>query len=120
VRDTLGILVSILCLLHCLVAPLILTLGGLGVLGVLQGDQFFHLMMLVPVFILALASFPVSCRHHQRYSVMITGFSGVLLLSFALYLDGIWELLASVLGAGLLVIAHWVNRRLIDRVALID
>lgn len=119
-RDTLGIFVSGLCLLHCLVTPLLLTLVGLGVLGALQEDQFLHLLLLVPVLILALASFPVSCRRHQRYAVMITGFSGALLLIGALYLEGIWELLASVLGAGLLVIAHWVNRRLTYRVALTD
>ncbi|WP_157953997.1 MerC family mercury resistance protein [Microbulbifer sp. A4B17] len=119
-RDTLGILASGLCLLHCLLTPLLPLLGGLGILGAFQEDQFLHLLLLVPVVTLALASFPTSCRRHQRYAVMIVGFSGALLLVGALYLEGPWELVASVLGAGLLIIAHWVNQRLMYRVALVD
>ncbi|WP_353056823.1 MerC domain-containing protein [Microbulbifer sp. MLAF003] len=117
VRDTLGILASGVCLVHCLLTPLLPLLGGLGVLGALQGDQFLHLLLLVPVVTLALASFPASCRRHQRYAVMVVGFSGALLLVGALYLEGVWELVASILGAGLLIIAHGVNQRLIYRVA---
>ncbi|WP_444901631.1 MerC domain-containing protein [Microbulbifer sp. SSSA007] len=117
VRDTLGILASGVCLVHCLLTPLLPLLGGLGILGALQDDQFLHLLLLVPVVTLALASFPASCRRHQRYAVMIVGFSGALLLVGALYLEGVWELVASILGAGLLIIAHWVNQRLIYRVA---
>ncbi|WP_444927983.1 MerC family mercury resistance protein [Microbulbifer sp. TRSA002] len=119
-RDTLGILASGLCLLHCLLTPLLPVLGGLGILGALQEDQFLHLLLLVPVVILALASFPASCRRHQRYAVMIVGFSGALLLVGALYIEGVWELVASVLGAGLLIVAHWVNLRLIYRDALVE
>ncbi|WP_444946877.1 MerC domain-containing protein [Microbulbifer sp. VTAC004] len=117
VRDTLGILASGVCLVHCLLTPLLPLLGGLGILGALQDDQFLHLLLLVPVVTLALASFPASCRRHQRYAVMVVGFSGALLLVGALYLEGVWELVASILGAGLLIIAHWVNQRLIYQVA---
>ncbi|WP_026305324.1 MerC domain-containing protein [Microbulbifer sp. ANSA001] len=116
-RDTLGILASGVCLVHCLLTPLLPLLGGLGILGALQDDQFLHLLLLVPVVTLALASFPASCRRHQRYAVMVVGFSGALLLVGALYLEGVWELVASILGAGLLIIAHGVNQRLIYRVA---
>ncbi|WP_444944261.1 MerC family mercury resistance protein [Microbulbifer sp. ZKSA006] len=119
-RDTLGILASGLCLLHCLLTPLLPVLGGVGILGALQEDQFLHLLLLIPVVILALTSFPASCLRHQRYAVMIVGFSGALLLVGALYVEGIWELIASILGAGLLIVAHWVNQRLICRIALID
>ncbi|WP_444939224.1 MerC domain-containing protein [Microbulbifer sp. JMSA002] len=119
-RDTLGIFASGVCLLHCFLPPLLPALGGLGLLGVLQGDQFVHLLLLVPVLFLAFGSFPASCRRHQRYTVMVVGFSGTLLLVGALYLEGPWELVASVVGAGLLIIAHWVNQRLVYRIALVD
>ncbi|MFA0812693.1 MerC domain-containing protein [Microbulbifer epialgicus] len=118
VRDTLGILASGLCLVHCLLTPLLPVFGGLGIMGAQRDDQFLHLLLLVPVVTLALAGFPTSCRRHQRHAVMIVGFTGALLLVGALYLEGVWELVASILGAGLLIIAHWVNRRLIYRVAL--
>ncbi|MEW5248397.1 MerC domain-containing protein [Microbulbifer discodermiae] len=119
-RDTLGIVASGLCLLHCMLIPVLPALGGLGVLVALQGSQYLHLALLIPVVLLALASFPASCRRHRRHAVMIAGFSGILLLVIALYLEGIWELLASILGAGLLILAHWVNRRLIYRAVLAD
>lgn len=114
-KDTVGMLVSGLCLVHCLLAPVLLALGGFGVLGVLLGDELFHLVLLVPALILALASFPLACRRHRRPSVMLAGLCGVALLVLALGLEGVWELVVSVCGAGLLVSAHWANRQLLRR-----
>lgn len=112
-KDTAGMFVSGLCLAHCLATPVLLALGGFGVLGALLEDRLVHLALLVPVLFLALASFPRACRRHRRPAVMVVGFSGLLILVAALYLEGTWELLASTAGAGLLVTAHWVNRRLL-------
>jgi len=120
VRDTAGMFVSGLCLAHCLLTPVLLALGGFGVLGVLLEDRLVHLVLLLPVLLLALSSFPGACRHHRRPAVMVAGFSGLLLLMVALCLEGTWELLASVGGAGLLVTAHWVNRRLLCRTAPVE
>ncbi|MCW8128023.1 MerC domain-containing protein [Microbulbifer halophilus] len=117
-KDTAGMLVSGLCLVHCLATPLLLALGGAGMLGALLGHELFHLVLLGPVLLLALASFPAACRHHRRPVVMVSGFSGLLILIVALGLEGHWELLASTVGAGLLVAAHWANRRLLQRGAL--
>lgn len=114
-KDTIGMFVSGLCLLHCLLTPVLLALGGFGVVGALLGDKLFHLALLLPVLFLALASFPRACRRHRRPAVMVAGFSGLLLLVVALSLEGAWELLVSVGGAGLLVAAHWANRRLLCR-----
>lgn len=112
--------VSSLCLVHCLLTPALLALGGFGVLGALLEDRLFHLALLLPVLFLALASFPHACRRHRRPAVMVAGFSGLLLLVVALSLEGTWELLVSLAGAGLLVAAHWVNRRLLSRRAVAE
>lgn len=116
-KDTVGMLVSGLCLAHCLATPLLLALGGLGVLGAALESEWIHLLLLVPVVLLACTSFPSACRQHRRPAVMFAGFSGVLILvlAMALGLEGHWELLASTIGAGLLVSAHWINRRTVAR-----
>ncbi|WP_288129308.1 MerC domain-containing protein [Microbulbifer sp.] len=114
-KDTLGMLVSGLCLVHCLATPLVLAFGGLGMLGAALENEWIHLALLVPVLLLALSSFPIACLQHRRPAVMTSGFAGVVILILALVLglEGHWELLASTVGAGLLVSAHWVNRRLL-------
>lgn len=114
-KDTVGMLMSGLCLAHCLLAPALLALGGSGVLGPLVGDRLFHLVLLLPVLLLAVASFPSACRLHRRPAVVIAGFSGLSILVIALGLEGAWELLASIAGAGLLMAAHWANQRLLRR-----
>lgn len=119
-RDTAGMLVSGLCLIHCLMTPMLLALGGAGLLGALLDDRLLHLLMLLPVLVLALASFPPACRRHRRPMVMVAGFTGLLLLVVALQLEGAWEMLASVCGAGLLVSAHFANRRLLNRRAVAE
>ncbi|MFS1523161.1 MerC domain-containing protein [Microbulbifer sp. 2304DJ12-6] len=119
-RDIVGIFASGLCLVHCVLTPVLPALGGLGFLGRFLEEGLLHLALLVPALILALASFPTSCRHHQRHAIMVVGFSGALLLIVALYLTGIWEILVSIVGAGLLIMAHWINRRLILRMAPAD
>lgn len=120
VRDIVGIFASGLCLVHCVLTPVLPVLGGLGFLGAFLEERLLHLALLVPALILALASFPTACRHHQRHAIMVVGFSGALLLMVALYLAGIWEILVSIVGAGLLIMAHWINRRLMLRVAPAD
>lgn len=122
-RDAAGMFVSGLCLAHCLLTPVLLALGGFGVLGALLEDRLVHLVhlvLLLPVLLLALFSFPGACRRHRRPAVMFVGFSGLLLLVVALCLEGTWELLASTAGAGLLVAAHWVNRRMLNRRAVAE
>ncbi|WP_250462261.1 MerC domain-containing protein [Microbulbifer litoralis] len=113
-KDTAGMLISGLCLVHCLATPLLLALGGAGVLGTVLEGEFFHLALLGPVLLLALYSFPAACRHHRRPAVMISGLSGLLILVLALGLEGRWELFASAVGACLLIGAHWRNRRLLQ------
>ncbi|QIL90301.1 MerC family mercury resistance protein [Microbulbifer sp. SH-1] len=114
-KDTAGIFVTGLCLLHCLTAPLLVVLGGAGVLSAVVQDEMLHLVLLALAVLIALASFPAACRQHRRPAVMIAGFSGVsiLMLAVALGLEGHWELVVSTIGASLLVAAHWANRRLL-------
>lgn len=45
-RDTAGMFASGLCAVHCLLTPVLLALGGFGVLGAFMEDRLVHLLLI--------------------------------------------------------------------------
>ena len=107
--DTIGILVSFLCLVHCLALPLLIS--ALPALGWLAPDERLHWMLTflaVPVAIWAL--WP-GYRIHRSAWVLAGGMLGVGLMVGAPFLFGGWiEEFTTSMGATLLVTTHIINR----------
>ncbi|HEY7884983.1 MAG TPA: MerC domain-containing protein [Cellvibrionaceae bacterium] len=110
-KDSMGMVCSGLCLGHCLLTPLLLALGSAGALGVAMHSEWVHWALMVPIIVLALLSFPGGYRVHRRVRPVLLGIAGALLLVLALFVQEAWEPVLSVLGGGLLISGHWINRR---------
>lgn len=113
--DRLAIALSLLCLLHCLVTPLIIIMPALGGLIALDHDQFhqFMLFFVVPVGVVALTA---GYRHHRSLRIALSGLAGLVLLALAVRLGHelaghFGELILSVAGSLIIVIAHVQNVR---------
>ena len=114
--DRLGIVLSGVCIVHCLALPLLVAalplLGG----GVLGGHSFHEWLLLavVPVSLVALV---FGYRRHGDPMVLKMGAGGLLLLCFATYgyrLVGLpenWERAISIVGGLIHAGGHVLNFR---------
>ncbi len=102
--------------MHCLLAPVALTLLPLISLSVLVEDLVFHQLMLwivVPTSIVALS---IGCRKHRRWPIALSGALGlVILFGVAMFghetlgING--EKIITSLGGILLALSHYLNYR---------
>ncbi len=114
--DTLGMAVSSLCLVHCLVMPfLVMLLPALG--SFYSHDDRTH--YLLAGFVLAfclLAVVPGYMRHNSKLvlALMVGGLSLVLFATFAVHFTfgEMWEIPLITVGNLVVVAAHRFNQRL--------
>lgn len=113
--DRLAIAFSAVCLVHCLLLPLSVTL--VPILGLhLIGHGAFHDLMLIVVLPTSLAAFGLGCRRHGQGSVAWIGGLGLAMLVVAsLAVDTVWgaeaERHLTMAGGIVLAAAHVLNFR---------
>lgn len=118
-KDLLGTLLSGLCIIHCVFSGIILMLGSAGIISSSFHGSEVHLLIFIPILLLATLSFPHAKKLHGNRQPMIMGTTGVVLLSIALLMELVWhlhllEVILTVIGGGLLMYAHLYNKKLID------
>jgi len=107
--DLIGQALSVLCVVHCALTPLVLGLAP-AAMG-LFGEA--HPVLLVLVLATAAWAFIPGYRHHHQVAPLMLGLGGVTLLAIGtlvfhgnLALDTTF----SVAGAAMMLTAHWKNR----------
>ncbi len=125
-RDRLGICLSILCLVHCLLTPLLLAMVPVGAaLGFWQHGFHHVFLMIVPI--VALLAFVPGWRQHGDARIWYWGGFGILFLALGVavaeyfghsaHTEIEWgplacELVFTLAGAACLIRAHLLNREL--------
>ena len=110
--DKTGIWVTTLCALHCLALPVILPL--LSVIGLsFIGEEFLELTILSLSIVIGLIALGFGVRKHAQWYPLL-----LLICGGAVYWnkDSFGEFaepLVILIGAGLIIAAHWVNLRLV-------
>jgi carbon starvation protein CstA len=113
--DKFAIGLSMLCAIHCLLLPLLLV--ALPSIGALQlQNEAFHFWMLAAVIPTSIYALSIGCKKHQRYRLLSWGLSGLILMLMAIFFGHdiageFGEKVLTLLGAILVVIAHWGNFR---------
>lgn len=112
--DWLGMLVSAVCAVHCLLVPVLFYL--LPAAGATLGDERLEWGLLVVAGLVASLSLGLSYRHHRSRSILALLVAGLLLLVAARLLEEYGEpvllsALVSVAGATALVTGHAFNLR---------
>ena len=115
-KDILGTLLSGMCILHCLFGASLLALGGTGLMSVALHPSDIHLMIVIPVFVLAAFSFPNAKKRHGKDGPIKMASFGLFMLALALLMEVIWHLhlletILTVIGGGTLMYAHIQNRK---------
>ena len=111
--DRLGITLSIVCLVHCLVLPFAIVALPLVAARWLDTSTF-HTAMALALLPVALLAVVPALRMHGRISVAAAMAAGLSLLSTAAFagedlLSHEWQIVLTVAGGAILVAAHAVN-----------
>ncbi|GLS26812.1 MerC domain-containing protein [Marinibactrum halimedae] len=108
-KDHVASLCSGLCLLHCLLAPFVIALGGLGIISSILSSEWVHILLVIPVVILVLLSIPSGYLQHRHYLPGLLAISGLLSV-----FGGLWfeeqEVIFTAAGSLLLIAGHQSNR----------
>lgn len=108
-RDVVGWFLSTLCIIHCLATPFVV--AAIPAIGSFLGG--FHPVILFFVIAVALWSFVPGVRRHGKLDVVAAAVAGTTALAVAaLFLEDVpWaDIALSLVGAGLMMFAHWRNR----------
>lgn len=114
--DKAAISLSLLCAIHCLLAPLAMVLLPTAV-AVSMSDEALHLWILVAVVPISTIALTLGCKKHKRYRLLVVGGMGLLVLCAAALLgheilSERLEKLLTVIGAGIIAVGHFWNYRL--------
>ena len=114
--DRSAIALSTLCVIHCLVVPIVLialpTITGLAVFS----DERFHTWLLFAVMPISLFAVAVSFFQYQNPAVVILALAGIFILLLVAVLGETMfgsngEVILTVIGSALVALAHLKNMR---------
>lgn len=117
--DHAAIVMSGLCLVHCLLLPVIIAL--LPLLDQLN-EAHFHLQMLIVVIPVSLYAFAMGFRRHGNKAIIVRGAAGIAILVFAgtvahANYGALADSLLSIAGSIVLATSHYFNNRLTRHIA---
>ncbi len=112
--DRAAICVSAVCMVQCLILPLLIVFSPLVSLGFF-GDELFHQLLLVLIVPVSLIAFYLGFRTHRNRQMLVPGMAGLVIIILAAVLEESTGALATALltslGGVLLITGHWLNLR---------
>ncbi len=116
--DNLGITISAVCAIHCVLLPVIFIIAPYSFLA----SHEFHEVLIYFIIPSALVAFVMGCKKHGDKLVAFMGATGILLLILALSMHSILHaeqhseeslgIIITISGSILLVFSHLRNRKL--------
>ncbi len=116
--DNLGITISSVCAIHCLILPAIFIIAPYSFLA----SHEFHEALIYFILPCAAVAFILGCRKHGDVKVAIMGTLGVILLGSSLLFHDIFHaeehseelitVLITISGSIMLILSHLRNRKL--------
>lgn len=114
--DTVGILASSICAIHCLLLPMILSMSAFGGFVFLNNPVLENIFLATSAFV-AIGSLLTSyIRHHRKFTAIGILLFGFLFIGLSRFVAGFNESLLTSSGAAMVALAHYVNFRLCKNV----
>lgn len=111
--DRMGLIVSGLCMVHCLAGLILIGLLGLG--GGLLLHPAIHRVGLILAVVIGAATIGANALRHGHRLPLALGASGLLLMAGAIVSDhGAGEAMLTIAGVALVASAHIINMRRAD------
>lgn len=114
--DKFAVLLTGICIVHCLIAPIAITLLPIITLSSMVEDILFHQMMLWLVLPSSLFALFIGCKKHRNFAIVATGMLGLaILVTVALLghdvLSITQEKIFTIVGGLVLAASHVMNYR---------
>ena len=114
--DKFGIFLSGVCLLHCLITPIVITLVPILSINLMVEDLLFHQLMLWLVLPTSCVALFIGCRKHKQMPIAVTGIIGMtILIIVALFGHDVFgetaEKIMTSIGGLILASSHYLNFR---------
>lgn len=114
--DKFAVFFSGICILHCLITPIAITLLPIITLNSFMEDVLFHQLMLWLVLPTSCVALFIGCRKHRDWLIAGSGIIGMLILILIAFLghdllSTSQEKMATSLGGIVLAISHTLNYR---------
>ena len=111
--DRFAVSLSLLCVVHCLLTPILLVAMPSLTSTVLGGEKL-HLLLVFLILPTSLFSLTLGCKRHSRWIFWIAGLVGLALLIAGgfvepLGLDHHWETRLTLIGSAFVASAHILN-----------
>ena len=112
--DKFAVLLSGICILHCLITPIAITLLPIISLNAFFEDILFHKMMLWLVLPTSCIALIIGCRQHRNWLIAGTGIAGMSILVVIAFfghdlLSHFGEKVMTMVGGIILAISHILN-----------
>jgi len=123
--DKIAVFLSGVCILHCLITPVLITLLPIITLSAVTEDLLFHQLMLWLVLPTSCMALFLGCRKHRSLMIALTGILGMLMLVaiafFGHQLFAGWgEKLATSIAGLVLASSHVLNFRACQEITCDD
>lgn len=114
--DKFAVLLSGICIVHCLLAPVILTLLPVFAVSAVLEDVLFHKLMLWFVLPTSVIALSLGCKKHRDFKILFFGIAGMILLILIAFwghdlLSPTQEKIATSIAGIVLAISHVLNYR---------
>ncbi|MCB0366361.1 MAG: MerC domain-containing protein [Bdellovibrionaceae bacterium] len=110
--DFWGLLLSGLCIVHCLLTPVFLVVLPNLVPQWVQAEGHGHAWFFFLLVIIASFSVFAGFRRHNKWAPIAWLFAGLTVVGVATFgLDGNWEYGLTIMGSLLLLRGHYLNRK---------
>lgn len=108
--DSLGIALSGMCAVHCVLSIVLVSVLGLG--GEVLLNPAIHRVGLALAVLVGMVTLGIGVKRHGRMSVLAIGFAGVALMAVGLFVNhGAQEAAITISGVALVAFAHIRNLR---------
>jgi hypothetical protein len=113
--DGMAVAMSVVCIVHCLMTPVLVTLFPI-VAGTVLADHQFHAFLLILIVPTSAVALYLGCRRHRNGLVFSLGLSGMIILAVVAFsgpegLTVTGEKIATGFGGIILASAHILNFR---------
>lgn len=113
-RDVLGAWLSVLCMIHCFLPVILISLGvsvGLNHVAESMHHDWLHVVLLLPIVFILAISLPKAYRQHQHPLPSMLALIGVAILVIAVTLGTSIETPLTILGSIFVISSHLINKR---------
>tara|TARA_B100000945_G_scaffold63484_1_gene47466 strand:+ start:255 stop:620 length:366 start_codon:yes stop_codon:yes gene_type:complete len=109
-NNIIGMVLSILCIIHCLAVPLLALISSISFFAIfVENAKLMHMILFFFVFLFYLIIFPKNYINDKKAKIFMVASIGVLFLFLGLFLEETLEIILTVTGASFLIFAHYRN-----------